>query len=118
MKAKYICHHCGGKVAPDNNNLFLGVEAEKIKKYGPDYEEERVDRVIYSAIYFSRSEHIFPVMDGDKVVCPGVPSRAQYLGEQYPKQDDYNAEDENILRPAYRRMLAWAAAMDKNAPRA
>jgi len=80
-----ICDKCGREV-PDNNNavrLDMVISGQSVAKL--------------TGFLLSQSRHILPVVEGGRVVCPGSPSRAQYLPGQprdprYPYQQDMEAK--------------------------
>lgn len=91
------CDKCEGEVELGNDALALDV----IRTGNP-------------ALGFAISRHLLPVVVDGQTVCPGSPSRAQYL-EGQPRDTRsahaYNPENELPNREAYQQLLEFANAL-------
>ncbi len=100
------CDKCGGQVALENDATQL--RAEYIESESP------VGAALLGL--FGVARHLFPVLEGEQVVCEESPSVAQYL-EGQPRdirpQYPYLPEDEQRWREAYER-LQWMALEELN----
>ncbi len=90
------CDKCGRPVPPENNAINVAVETGANELL----------------MVFASPRHFLPVVECGQQICPGSPSRAQYIEGQprdtrglYP----YNPDYEQVFRPAYAKVLANAA---------
>lgn len=89
-----ICNKCGRSVEPENDVAKLETLFHEVQGCVPPF--------------YLQHRHIFTVMEGDKMVCEGSPSRAQYLeGQPRDTREDYkyNPDLEQPYREAYKEML-------------
>lgn len=84
----FTCDRCGGPVDPGNDVIRLDVALGR-------------DPLI---LLIGRPRHILPVVRDGKTVCPGSPSRAQYI-EGQPRdpraQYAYDEKAEPFVRAAF-----------------
>ncbi|KND49480.1 MAG: hypothetical protein AB203_00140 [Parcubacteria bacterium C7867-008] len=96
------CDKCGDLVPFENNAVLVDMEIN-----GVDIGH-----------LFAQGRHLMPVYEDGVMICPGSPSRAQYIKGQprdtrgsYP----YRLEDEAEWREAYARVLLKYGAESGNA---
>ena len=98
------CDKCGYLVDPQNNALLF-------EDHLIDVRRERGEEMSHLALLGAKSRHLLPVTEGDKVICTGSPSRAQYLeGQPRDPRYPYRIENEAIYREAYQNLLKGIAA--------
>jgi hypothetical protein len=87
------CDKCGTPVPPDNDATWVASEYH----HAP------------MAIVMFHARHFLPVVEDGKVICPGSPSRAQYIEGQPPDpRYPYDKDQEPKWREAYQRTLKQA----------
>lgn len=91
-----VCDKCSGPVEDTNNALFLDCLLP-----------ENADAIF--APHFHQPRHLLPTThtdaNGNVVVCPGSPSRAQYLeGQPRDEKSPYNPARESLYRHAFQRL--------------
>ncbi|MBI4598645.1 hypothetical protein HY734_00435 [Candidatus Uhrbacteria bacterium] len=81
-----------------------------VDNYGPDFVEEELPpeaRSLMQALLMNRATHVLPIVEDGKQVCPGSPSRAQYI-EGQPRDPRpefaYDAETERMRRAGWERL--------------
>jgi len=102
------CDKCGLEVQASNDASVFDIIQYRMMKLGLDYVEEDCDGWDYTYLIVSTARHLLPVKDGEKVVCPGSPSRCQYLEGHTPDERTaykYDPAREALYRAAYKRLV-------------
>lgn len=104
------CAKCQTFVPPENDATLLVAIAQDMKKGGDSY-KKRANAFAYAFVGTITALHLLPVWREGTLVCPGSPSRAQYLLGQ-PRDTrpafPYFPESEATYRAAYEELQTLA----------
>lgn len=86
---EYVCDKCGRVVERNNDAVIIDGEVNG-----------------FTLAHLMSSRHFLPVIEDGKVVCPGSPSRAQYIEGQPRDSRDYSYDPraEPLYRAAYAKL--------------